>query len=211
VAGFNGGHSSVLNARVTGFTRTPMFGKTAQRSWEAFAMKLLTTLLTAAVLAAAAPVYADDTSSSSAEPPPPPVALAPGEVAAKDPESILAALSKLGYPGTMDKMQDGRPSISVQISGLKTFVDFYDCADDLTDCYTLLFNVSLDLKGSATLDQANQWNSKEITGRVWLDDKKNPTLDFALSTFDGISEDAFDQNVKLWDKKIGDLKDFFKF
>jgi hypothetical protein len=174
-------------------------------------MKLLTTLLTAAVLAAAAPVYADDTSSSSAEPPPPPVALAPGEVAAKDPQSILAALSKLGYPGTMDKMQDGRPSISVQISGLKTFVDFYDCADDLTDCYTLLFNVSLDLKGSATLDQANQWNSKEITGRVWLDDKKNPTLDFALSTFDGISEDAFDQNVKLWDKKIGDLKDFFKF
>ena len=39
----------------------------------------------------------------------------------------------------------------------------------------------------------------------------DPTLDYAFSTFNGVSEDTFDQNVKLWDKKIGDLKDFFDF
>ena len=124
---------------------------------------------------------------------------------------MLDALKHLGYPGKLEKMDSGRTSISVQISGLKTYVDFYDCADDLTDCYTLLFNVSLDLKKGTTLDQANEWNSKQITGRVWLDDNKDPTLDYSFSTFNGVSEDTFDQNVKLWDKKIGDLKDFFKF
>ena len=150
----------------------------------------------------------DDSSSA----PPPDNSGAPVDgVSARDPKSVLDALSALGYPGKLDKMDSGRTSISVQISGLKTYIDFYDCADDLTDCYTLLFNVSLDLKKGTTPDQANEWNSKQITGRVWLDENKDPTLDYSLSTFNGVSEDNFDQNVKLWDKKIGDLKDFFKF
>ena len=152
-------------------------------------------------------------SSQEAPPPdnkaPPPAAVT--GISARDPQTVMAALSALGYPGKLEKMDSGRTSISAQISGLKTYVDFYDCADDLTDCYTLLFNVSLSLKDGATPDQANEWNSKQITGRVWLDDKKQPTLDYSLSTFNGVSEDSFDQNVKLWDKKIGDFKTFFKF
>jgi len=160
---------------------------------------------------------APENDSSSAPPDdntaPPPDNSAPagGNVTAGDPQSVLTALSNLGYPGKLEKMDSGRTSISVQISGLKTYIDFYDCADDLTDCYTLLFNVALDLGKGTTLDKANEWNSKQITGRVWLDDNKDPTLDFAFSTFKGVPEDTFDQNVKLWDKKIGDLKDFFDF
>lgn len=160
----------------------------------------------------------DDTSSSEEATPPPDngdnntnTAPSGDNVTARDPQSVLTELKNLGYPGKMEKMDSGRTSIAVQISGLKTYIDFYDCADDLTDCYTLLFNVSLDLKKGTTLDKANEWNSKQITGRVWLDDNKDPTLDFAFSTFNGVSADTFDQNVKLWDKKIGDLKDFFDF
>ena len=156
----------------------------------------------------------EDQPSSSEEAAPPDnsdTAPAGDNVTARNPQTVLDALKNLGYPGKFDKMESGRTSIAVQISGLKTYIDFYDCADDLSDCYTLLFNVSLDLKKGTTLDKANEWNSKQITGRVWLDDSKDPTLDFSLSTFTGISEDTFDQNVKLWDKKIGDLKDFFDF
>src|SRR5690348_17135654 len=70
---------------------------------------------------------------------------ATGDVTATNPQSVLDALSAAGYVGKLDKMDSGRTSIAVKISGLNTFIDFYDCADDLTDCYTLLFNVSLDL------------------------------------------------------------------
>lgn len=134
-----------------------------------------------------------------------------GEVTATNPQSVIDALSAAGYPGKLDKMDSGRTSIAVKISGLNTFIDFYDCADDLTDCYTLLFNVSLDLKDGTTLDDANKWNSEQITGRVWLDKNNDPTLDFSLSTFKGISADTFEQSVKLWDTKIGDFKDAFHF
>jgi len=138
---------------------------------------------------------------------------APGgsNVTARDPQTVLAALSADGYPGKLSKLDNGRPSIAVKISGLNTYIDFYNCADDMTDCYTLLFSVSLDLDKGTTLEQANKWNSDQITGRVWLDTNNDPTLDFALSTFAGISEDTFDQNLKLWDSEIGDFKDFFHF
>jgi hypothetical protein len=158
-------------------------------------MKLLTSFLGAALLVAAVtPVVAADT-----------------KVTAKDPNTVLKALTDLGYPGKIDKMESGRASISAQVSGVKTYVDFYDCADDMTDCYTLLFNVSLDLKDGTTLEKANEWNSKQITGRVWLDRSRDPTLDFTLSTFEGVTPEIFNQTVKLWDKKVGDFKDFFDF
>ena len=134
-----------------------------------------------------------------------------GEVTATDPQSIIDALASAGYPGKLDKLSSGRTSIAVKVSGLNTFIDFYDCSDDLTDCYTLLFNVSLDLKDGTTLEEANKWNSDQITGRVWLDKNNDPTLDFSLSTFKGMSADTFEQNLKLWDTKIGDFKDAFHF
>jgi hypothetical protein len=136
---------------------------------------------------------------------------AAGTVTATNPHSVLDALAAAGYPGKLDKMDSGRSSIAVKISGLNTFIDFYDCADDLTDCYTLLFNVSLDLKEGSSLDEANKWNSDQITGRVWLDKNNDPTLDFSLSTFKGMPADTFEQNLKLWDTKIGDFKDAFHF
>lgn len=197
-------------------------------------MKHLALLAAASLLLATAmPAFAagssdtDSLSPKNAQPPPntassapeddssstPPDTSAPAgdNVTAGDPQGVLAALSNLGYPGKLEKMDSGRTSIAVPISGLKTYIDFYDCDDDLTDCYTLLFSVSLDLRKGTTLDKANEWNSKQITGRVWLDDSKDPTLDFALSTFQGVPVDTFEQNVKLWAKKISDLKEFFNF
>ncbi|MEO8758042.1 MAG: YbjN domain-containing protein [Devosia sp.] len=171
-------------------------------------MKLLAALLGATMIFAAAPALADDHAAAGAAAGKPPAA---DNVTAKDPQTILKALSNLGYPGKLEKLDSGRTSIAVQVSGLKTFIDFYDCADDLTDCYTLLFNVSLDLKSGTTPGKVNEWNSKQITGRVWTDDNSDPTLDFSFSTFDGVTASVFNQNVKLWDKKIGDLKDFFDF
>jgi hypothetical protein len=133
------------------------------------------------------------------------------DVTARDPQTVLDALTALGYRGTLEKMDSGRASIAVPISGLNTFIDFYDCDDKMEDCYTLLFVVLLDLKDGATLNQANAWNAKEITGRVSLDDNGDPQLDYAVSTFEGISPSVFEQTVKLWDRKIGDMKDYFHF
>lgn len=133
------------------------------------------------------------------------------DVTARDPQTVLDALVALGYRGTLEKMDSGRVSIAVPISGLNTFVDFYDCDDKMEDCYTLLFVVLLDLKEGATLTKANQWNATEITGRVSLDENGDPQLDYALSTFEGISASVFEQALKLWDRKIGDMKDYFDF
>jgi hypothetical protein len=134
-----------------------------------------------------------------------------GEVSAQNPQSVLDALQAEGYPGKLDKMESGRTSIAVKISGLNTYIDFYDCADDLTDCYTLLFNVALDLPDGTTLEEANKWNSEQISGRVWLNKDNDPTLDITVSTFKGVSADTFAQTLRMWDSQIGEFKDAFHF
>ena len=133
-------------------------------------------------------------------------------VTAKDPQTVIDALSAAGYQGAkLTKTDSGRSSIEVQISGSPTYIDFYDCANDMTECYTLLFVYAMDLTDGTTLEKANEWNAQEITGRVSLDRDRDPALDYAFSTFEGVSQDVFEQNVKLWDKKVGQVKDFFDF
>jgi hypothetical protein len=133
-------------------------------------------------------------------------------VTAMDPQSVLDGLMAAGYQGAkLDKLKSGRSSISVQISGSPTYIDFYDCADDMTDCYTLLFVYAMDLTDGTTLEKANEWNATEITGRVSLDSENDPALDYAFSTYDGVSQTVFERNLQLWDRKIGQVKDFFDF
>ena len=139
-------------------------------------------------------------------------ALAADMVTAKDPQSIIDALTAAGYQGAkLSKTDSGRSSIEVQISGSPTYIDFYDCAKDMTECYTLLFIYAMDLTDGTTLEKANEWNAYEITGRVSLNRDRDPALDYAFSTFDGVSQSVFAENVKLWDKKVGQVKDFFDF
>jgi Putative bacterial sensory transduction regulator len=147
--------------------------------------------------------------TSSEEPAPAPAS--GGLVTAGDPQSVLDELSALGYPGKLGQLDGGRQSISVRIAGLNTYIDFYDCADDMTNCYTLLLGVDIDLKDGTTPGKVNEWNSKQITGRVYLNDDADPTLDYSISTFDGISTDVFDQNIKLWAQVIDDFKSTFNF
>lgn len=73
-------------------------------------------------LAAAAAMFASAGSALAAD------------VTARDPQTVLDALSELGYRGALEKMDDGRDSIAVKVSGLNTFIDFYDCDDKLADC-----------------------------------------------------------------------------
>jgi hypothetical protein len=139
-------------------------------------------------------------------------ALAQDVVTAKDPKSVVDALAAAGYQGaTITKSDSGRTSIKVQLSGSPTYIDFYDCAADFTDCYTLLFIYAMDLTDGTTLEKANEWNAQEITGRVSLDRDRDPAIDYAFSTFEGVSQSVFEQNLKLWDKKVGQAKDFFDF
>lgn len=174
-------------------------------------MKTMTTLAAAALLlASATPAFAAPNEHGPAAAGGPPK-LQQDLVTAKDPDGVLTALKKIGYVGELSPLDSGRSSIAVTISGLKTYIDFYDCADDMTDCYTLLFWAALDFDNGVKPEQANEWNAKQIIGRVWLDDSNDPTLDFTLSTFDGIPEDAFVKNVKNWDRVLGDFKDQFNF
>lgn len=132
-------------------------------------------------------------------------------VTAKDPQTILDALSSIGYRGELSTLDSGRASIAVQLQGIETYIDFYDCADDYTDCYTLLFIAILNLNSPTTLSKANEWNSQAVTGKISVGDDGNPQLDFSLSTYEGVTLNVFKENLELWERRVGEMKDFFDF
>lgn len=139
-------------------------------------------------------------------------ALAVDVVSARDPLGVLDALSQIGYPGgKLEKLDDGRTTISIQISGSPTYIDFYDCDANLAGCDTLYLFYAMNLKDGTTLQKANEWNFREITGRVSLDGNGDPKLDYAISTYSGIPVAVFEQSIRLWDRKVGQVKDFFDF
>lgn len=147
-------------------------------------------------------------SSSSEEPNPEPTSA--GLITARDPQTVIDELGKLGYPGKVSTFDGDRPSISVRIAGFDTYIDFYNCAEDMTNCDTLLFSATDDLASGTTPDKANQWNTDKIVGRVWLDDNKDPTIDLSLSTFSGVSADVFDRTIKMWADYLDSFRSYFK-
>jgi len=138
-------------------------------------------------------------------------ALAQSDLITADPDVVLKALTAQGYAGKLEKLDSGRPSISVKISGLNTYMDFYGCDDDFKDCKTILLAVAINLDDGTTPGKVNEWNSNQIWGRVYLDDSSDPTLDYTVSLFDGFSPAVFEETVRQWDATIGDFADFFDF
>lgn len=142
--------------------------------------------------------------SSSAEPEQP--AAAGPLVTAEDPQTILNELSVLGYPGKLSKTSDGYPEIALRIAGENTYIDFDNCDDNESHCETILFNIGATIKGGVTPGKANEWNSKKILGRIWLDQDSNPVLDYTVSTYEGLSPSVFDETMKAWADVVQEFK-----
>jgi hypothetical protein len=136
---------------------------------------------------------------------------ASGNVTAQDPQSVLSALEDLGYKGDLSKRDNGRAQIAITVKNSPTYIDFYNCDDKMADCYTLLFSYGMNLSKGTTLTKANEWNTREINGRIWLDEDDDPWLDYAVVTYDGIPSGTFSQVMQIWEHQVETVKEFFDF
>lgn len=154
-------------------------------------MKLATFALAAAMTAAAAaPTMAAD-------------------ITAQDPKTVLDALNQLGYQASLTTAANGVTSIEMKIEGSPTYVDFWNCDDDNTNCRTFMLVYGIDLTDGSTAEKANEWNADTIHGFVYLDKNNDPWLNLTVRTDDGISETVFESIMKIWRTRIGDMRDFY--
>lgn len=138
-------------------------------------------------------------------------ALAADVVTARDPEGVLKAVGDLGYQGTLETGTNGSRSIKLLIDGSTSYIDFFNCDDDKTNCETLLFAYGMDLDKGTTAEKANEWNYDTLYGFVYLDKTDDPWLNMTVGTGDGIPSALFADLMKMWRTRTSDVRDFFDF
>jgi hypothetical protein len=131
------------------------------------------------------------------------------DILASDPKSVLDALNQLGYQGSLTTAANGKSSIEMKVDGSPTYVDFYNCDDNNTNCRSIMLVYGIDLTDGTTLEKANEWNTQTIHGFIYLDDKTDPWLEMTMPIYDGISSTLFENVMIIWRNRIGDMRKFF--
>lgn len=131
-------------------------------------------------------------------------------VTAADPESVRKALADQGYAAELSTSADGVTSIAMTVDGSPSYVDFWNCDDDKTNCKTLMLVYGMDLTDGTTAEKANEWNFDTIHGFIYLDKNNDPWLNLTIATgIDGISPELFNSIMLTWRNRIGDAREFF--
>jgi hypothetical protein len=133
------------------------------------------------------------------------------DVTARDPQTVLSALGKLGYQAELKTGTDGANRISLTIDGSPSTIYFFNCDDGGANCETLFLEYGMNLDKGAAIEKVNEWNTQTIHGFVYMDKEADPWLNLTLATGEGVSDDLFASIMSVWRTRIGDVRKFFDF
>jgi hypothetical protein len=131
------------------------------------------------------------------------------DIVASDPKTVLNALNQLGYQASMTTTANGSTSIEMKVEGSPTYVDFWNCDDDKTNCRSIMLVYGIDLTDGTTAEKANEWNADTIHGFIYLDKSNDPWLNMTIPIYDGISSSLFENVMRIWRSRVGDMRKFF--
>ncbi len=120
-------------------------------------------------------------------------------------QEALVVFKEFELPG---EVLDPEKSTAKIKGGNRTFfLDGYNC-DKNRRCTEFLFSVGFDLPEGMSLEKVNEWNSRQLAGRAYLDDENDPWLDHVVSILDKNDDSALEEGIALW---IGALDKFEAF
>lgn len=118
------------------------------------------------------------------------------------PASIVAALQEIGLRAQLGSYENGRPRISSSIEGIEFSIGLHNCMDDYTDCGSLLFIKAYDLADGLDYSVINDWNSSKLVGRAFLDDERDPFLDYFVDAEFGIQKETLEDAIEGWGRAL---------
>ncbi|QAY79001.1 YbjN domain-containing protein [Sphingosinicella sp. BN140058] len=119
-------------------------------------------------------------------------------IQARDPGSIVSALTQAEFPATLDTDGAGDPIITSKHDGSTFKILFYNCTDH-KNCATVQFHSGYDLDAAIPLDKINAWNKSQRFGRAYVDEEGDPIIQMDLDLDDGgISKALFADNLEYW-------------
>lgn len=124
---------------------------------------------------------------------------------------IVVAIRDMGYRALLEKDSFGDPMITSKASGLNYIIVFHECTDN-KDCRSIQLSASFTLLEPTTADVMNEWNNTKRYGRAYLDEDNDPTISFDINMSGaGISKEAFNNSLDIWESLLSDFKGHIKF
>lgn len=130
-------------------------------------------------------------------------ACAAGAVAAKDLpaggmtlQEVAAWLQDQGYKAELKTDDSGDRYIASAAEGVNFDVHAYDCTGGR--CTSIQMVAGFDLDDGLSLEQANDWNRGKRYAKAYLDDERDPYIDFDINLSPGGTEAALNDNLGVW-------------
>ena len=120
-------------------------------------------------------------------------------------EEVARILQEEGYQAKLDVDREGDPKIQSRMSGLNTYVLFYDCKDGR--CGSLQFSVALDLEAGTTLAVANRFNRDFRYARLYLDQENDPFLQFDFEITHADAQEHIASQIAIWEDLLAEFMD----
>lgn len=109
---------------------------------------------------------------------------------------MVAILQEQGYRARLGSDEEGDPKIDTAMNGVNATVFFYDCDDGR--CGALQFRCGLDLERGWSLEALNAFNREYRYVNAWLDDERDPFLEFDFEVLHARQAEHVASQVELW-------------
>jgi Putative bacterial sensory transduction regulator len=130
-----------------------------------------------------------------------------GLICASDPMTLVTAMQEEGYRAKLDKDSGGDPMIESEASGYDFQVYFYDCKD-AKDCKAIQFNSGFITADDQTPAYANNWNKDKRFIKAFVNEKKELTLQYDMTTVGGLNKRNFADALDWWASMLGEFAKF---
>lgn len=117
-------------------------------------------------------------------------------VDATDVEAIATIARDYGT-AEVDKDSTGDPLVTGEMGGTNYAVFFYGCTDG-ADCQTIQFYAYWVLNDGIDVDSLNTWNREKRFAKAYLDDEGDPTLEYDVNLYAGVSETNLSDTFDWW-------------
>lgn len=121
-----------------------------------------------------------------------------------EPNQIAGLLQTEGYVAKIDKDQDDDPTVRSSSQRAKWSIYFYGCSKHI-NCKAVQLHSSFTTQGKVSLDQVNTWNRTQRFATAVLDKDGDVTIKMDVHLGAGVSEDAFKNDLGVWDSQLGEF------
>lgn len=121
---------------------------------------------------------------------------------------LVAAMEAAGLPAMLAKDKDGDLLVRSKYSGWGFVALLSECDATKSECARISFVMGIDLPQGTTLEKVNAWNNTYVA-QAYLDDDKDPFIEWTLNLEGGITDEALASGIDLWKGAIEEATDFF--